>query len=158
MKATSLAQIKKELKNLSPDELYEICAYLGRFKVENKLLLTYLLYYSNDEHSYIEDIKDELEKQFLSLNTQSYFYMKKTIRKVLRQIKLYSRISRSLVVEIELLLFFCKKLITIEPSITKNKTLNNLYQRQLDSIVKKVDLLHEDLQYDYKLMLEAINH
>lgn len=156
MKASSLAQIKKELHNLSSEELYNLCVQLGRFKVENKLLLTYLLYYEDDEISFIEDVKELLDSTLEGMNTESYFYMKKTIRKVLRQIRLYSRISKSSIVEVELLLFFCGRLSEIEPSIFKNKLLNNLYQRQKIAIAKKIVSLHEDLQYDYSLQLAEL--
>lgn len=156
MKASSLAQIKKELQNLSSEELYNLCAQLGRFKVENKLLLTYLLYYSEDNESYIEDVKELLDTMFEAMNTESYFYMKKTIRKVLRQIKLYSRISKSTIVEVELLLFFCERLSVLEPSIQRNKLLTNLYERQKAAILKKIATLHEDLQYDYKEQLKEL--
>lgn len=156
MKASSLAQIKKELQNLSSEELYNLCAQLGRFKVENKLLLTYLLYYSEDNESYIEDVKELLDTMLEAMNTESYFYMKKTIRKVLRQIKLYSRISKSAIVEVELLLFFCERLSVLEPSIQRNKLLTNLYERQKTAILKKIATLHEDLQYDYKEQLKEL--
>jgi len=42
------------------------------------------------------------------------------------------------------------------PSIKRNITLVNLYERQLLYIEKKINVLHEDLQYDYKIELEEL--
>lgn len=153
MKAESLANIKKELQHISKEELLQLCLRLGRFKKENKELLTYLLFNSHDEDSYINAIKETIDPLFYSINTDSYFYMKKTIRKILRLIKIYSRYSNTVTTEIELHLYFCQQLNTLKPNIHNNKTLENLYQRQLVFISKKIEKCHEDLQYDYNQLL-----
>jgi len=59
--------------------------------------------------------------------------------------------------EVELLLYFCERLNELKPSIHRNVTLSNLYERQILSIKKKISILHEDLQYDYNLQLEALD-
>ena len=46
---------------------------------------------------------------------------------------------------------------TIRPSIFKNKTLTNLYNRQVEACKKKSSKLHEDLQYEYQLQIEELN-
>ena len=158
MKAVSVSQIKKELNHLSSDELTELCLRLAKFKQENKELLTYLLFESHDEAGYIETVKAEVDEQFDLINTNSYFYIKKSVRKILRLIKKFARYSLKKETEVELLLYFCYKLKTFEPSIFKNVTLTNIYQRQLQSIKKIVATLHEDLQYDYRLKLEEIEN
>ncbi len=156
MNIATITHIKKELQHLSHDELIQLCLRLGRFKKENKALLTYLLFEAHDESGYVESVKQTLDGDFEAMNTDSYFYMKKTIRKILRQIRTYNRYSLNKATEVELLLYFCQRLNTITPSIHKNTTLSNLYQRQLVSIEKKLSLLHEDLQYDYNLLLETL--
>lgn len=156
MPSSSLSEIKKEIKYLNPEDLRELCTRLGRFKAENKALLTYELFYKNDEDAYVEIIKEEIADVFAKINTDSYFYMKKTIRKALKQIRLYARLSRSKTTEIELLIFFCDTLNSLEPSVHRNKLLSNLYLRQIDAIRKKTKLLHEDLQYDYNLILDQL--
>ncbi|WP_179337862.1 hypothetical protein [Winogradskyella ludwigii] len=156
MKIESIVTIKKELKHLSQEELLELCLRLGKFKKENKALLTYLLFESHDEDGYIESVKLTLDELFEGINSDSYFYMKKTIRKILRQIRVYSRYSLKKTTEVELLLYFCEQMNDLKPSIHKNITLSNLYERQVLSIKKKVAVLHEDLQYDYNLQLEAL--
>lgn len=156
MKAASIVTIKKELQHLPKEDLLELCLRLGRFKKENKELLTYLLFQAHDEESYIESIKETLDNQFAGINTDSYFYMKKTIRKILRLIKTYSRYSITKTTEVELLLYFCNRLNQLKPNIHRNRTLDNLYQRQIVAIEKKIVSFHEDLQYDYRIQLEQL--
>lgn len=156
MKAVSVVTIKKELKHLSNDELTELCLRLSKFKKENKELLTYLLFESNDETGYIETVKNFIDEQFGLINTNSYFYIKKSVRKILRNIKKYARYSLKKETEVELLLYFCHKLKIFSPSIKRNVTLTNIFERQLTLIKKIVGTLHEDLQYDYTLLIEAL--
>ena len=157
MKAVSVVTIKKELKHRSSEELMALCLRLSKFKKENKELLTYLLFESHDESSYIETVKVEIEQQFQDINTNSYFYIKKSIRKILRNIKKYARYSLKKETEVELLLYFCILFKELKPSIFENATLINIYERQIQLIKKIVSTLHEDLQYDYHLELEKLD-
>jgi len=156
MKAATLKEVKTELSHKSHQELMELCLRLSRFKKENKELLTYLLFEYSDEEGYIQSIKVAMDLEFESINTDSYFYMRKSIRKILRLIKKYIRYSQNKETEVELLLYFCRRLKNFNPSITKSKALVNLYNRNIDFITKKVALLHEDLQYDYRLEIENL--
>lgn len=158
MTAASVVQIKKELKHRDPEELLQLCLRLARFKKENKELLTYLLFESDSESGYIETVKAEIDAQFSTINTASYFYIKKSVRKILRTIKKYIRYSGNKETEVALLLYFCETLRDFSPSIKRNTTLMNLYQRQLVFIAKKVDVLHEDLQYDYGVLLDELKY
>ncbi len=156
MKAATIAQLKKELQFKSQDDIVQLCLRLARFKKENKELLTYLLFESDSEAGYIETVKQEVDEMFADINVNSYFYIKKSVRKILRTIKKYIRYSGNKETEVELLLYFCEKLKNLKPSIHRNTTLLNLYTRQLDYIAKKLPLLHEDLQYDFSVALEKL--
>jgi hypothetical protein len=156
MKAATVSQLKKELQHRNPEELLQLCLRLARFKKENKELLTYLLFESDSEEGYIETVKAEVDEQFELINTNSYFYIKKSVRKILRTIKKYARYSGNKETEIALLLYFCEKLRDFTPSIRRNTTLMNLYERQVVFISKKITALHEDLQYDYGLLVEDL--
>lgn len=158
MKAVSVIEIKKELKERSHQDLMDLCLRLARFKKENKELLTYLLFESHNEEGYIESIKEEVDLQFTNINKDSFFYIKKSVRKILRMIKKYNRYSLKKETEVELLLYFCEKLDDFEPSISRNRTLVNLYNRQINYIRKKISTLHEDLQYDYNSHLLELDH
>ena len=156
MKAATVSQIKKELQHRNPDELLQLCLRLSKFKKENKELLTYLLFEADNEQGYIETVKIEINTLFSEINTNSYFYIKKSVRKILRNLKKYVRYSGNKETEVELLLFFCQKLKDFRPSIKRNTVLTNLFQRQLGFIENKIAALHEDLQYDYGLLLDEL--
>ena len=156
MKAATVKELKEELNFRSPKELRELCLRLSRFKKENKELLTYLLFESSDEASYIESVKRDIDEQFEQINRKNYYLIKKNVRKVLRNTRKYIRYSQKKQTEVDLLIYFCSKLKTITPSIQKNPGLLKLYNRQIDAIIKKVSSLHEDLQFDYGLELKEL--
>ncbi len=115
-----------------------------------------MLFESSNEQAYIESIKQEVDEQFMQINTDSYFYIKKSVRKILRNLKKYIRYSLNKETEVELLLYFCSKLAEFQPSILNNVTLSNLYKRQILFIKNKIKALHEDLQYDYNFELNNL--
>jgi hypothetical protein len=156
LKGASLVDIKKELSHRSYDEVVELCLRLARFKKENKELLTYLLFESHNEEGYIESVKSYMDEQFELINTASYFYIRKSARKILTNTKKYVRYSQNKETEVALLLYFCQKLKAFSPSIKYSVQLQNMYNRQLLLVKKLVATFHEDLQYDYNLMLEDL--
>ncbi|MDP3312203.1 hypothetical protein [Lutibacter sp.] len=156
MKAVTVKEIKTELSHYSQKELVELCLRLSKFKKENKELLTYLLFESSNEEGYISSIKLEIDTQFELINTKTYYFIKKSVRKILRMVKTTIRYSKNKETEVELLLYFCIKLKDFKPSINNNNVLKNLFIREIESIKKKILLLHEDLQYDYELEIEKI--
>lgn len=156
MKTVSIKDLKTELSHNSNTELIELILRLSKFKKENKELLSYLLFESGNEDGYINRIQNEMDEQFNLINTKTYYLIKKSVRKILRTVKTYIRYSKNKETEVELLLYYCKKLSEINPSIKSNNVLFNLYNRELDSIKKKILLLHEDLQYDYELEINSL--
>lgn len=149
MKTASIQEIKQELNNLSSKELVELCLRLARFKKENKELLTYLLFESNDINAYIERVKVVMKEQFEAINTQNIFFIKKSLRKIARLISKYSKYSANPIVDIELLIAYCTQIKAMNLALTKYPVLHNLYQAQLKKIDKALSSLHEDLQFDY---------
>ncbi|HAF27993.1 MAG TPA: hypothetical protein DCG75_03000 [Bacteroidales bacterium] len=158
MKAATVKELKQELSTRSHKELLEICLRLSRFKKENKELLTYLLFESFDETAYILNVKKEIDEQFEQINRKSYFYIRKSIRKILSGTKKFARYSQKKETEVELLIYFCLKLKNFQPSIHKSAALQNIYIRQVELIKKTVEQLHEDLQFDYESDLNKLLH
>ncbi len=156
MKAVTVREIKEELSSLSPKEVRELCLRLSRFKKENKELITYLLFEASDEQSYVDSVKKEIDEQFGLVNRKSYYLFKKSVGKILRSTRKYIRYSQNKQTEVDLLIYFCKKLKKLTPSMHKNAGLLNLYNRQVDTIIKKVTALHEDLQLDYETELSEL--
>ncbi|MFT4667574.1 MAG: hypothetical protein ACI8YQ_002425 [Polaribacter sp.] len=156
MKAVTVKELKTELSTRAPKELLEICLRLSKFKKENKELLTYLLFEADEEADYIASVKGEIDTHFEAINTKSFYFIKKSIRKTLREIKKFVRYSQKKQTEVELLLYFCGKLYAFTPSVKRNTSMVNLYNRQLDMIEKAIEKLHEDLQYDYGVELSEL--
>ncbi|WP_299260846.1 hypothetical protein [uncultured Aquimarina sp.] len=157
MKAATVRELKLELNNCSQQELVALCLRLSKFKKENKELLTYLLYEASDEDNYIAEVRQEMTNEFGLINTSSYYYIKKSVRKILRISKKYIRYSGKKETEVEILLHFCSELKDMRPSIKNNKVLSGLYERQIAGIKKIITTLHEDLQYDYEQMLDSLD-
>ena len=156
MKAVTVKKIKDELNHRSSQDLVELCLRLSKFKKENKELLTYLLFEAHNEDAYIQSVKEYVDELFEDINTKSFFYIRKSVRKILSLTKKYIRYSKKKETEVELLLHFCSKLKDFTPSISQSPRLTNVYQRQLLLTKKAVATLHEDLQYDYNLELEQL--
>jgi hypothetical protein len=156
MKAVSVKELSHELLNRSPKELRDLCQRLARFKKENKELLTYLLFESSDEASYVESVKSDIDKQFEEVNRKSPYFIKKGVRKILLNTKKYIRYSQNKKTEIDLLIYYCAGLRNFRPSIEKNKALRNLYLRQTELLREKLSSLHEDLRYDYETEINEL--
>ena len=157
MKAVTVKELSQELTFRTPRELRDICLRLSRFKKENKELLTYLLFESSDEQLYIAEVKREIDAQFDLVNRKTYYLIKKSVRKILSMTRKYIRYSQKKQTEVELLLYFCSKLKALTPPINRSTALMNIYTRQVDTIIKKLPLLHEDLQHDYSMELNELN-
>lgn len=157
MKTATIAELKSQLSNRSPGQLTDLCLRLARFKKENKELLTYLLFESFDEDSYVENIKAEMKLQFEGINTSSLYFVKKSLRKILRFVNKVIRYTSSAEVAIRLLLFFCKTLKESGIAFETNPVINNIYHSQLKKIAKSISALHEDLQYDYQKDLHQLS-
>tara|TARA_B110000483_G_scaffold52577_1_gene65467 strand:- start:174 stop:656 length:483 start_codon:yes stop_codon:yes gene_type:complete len=156
LKAVTIKQIKDELAHKSAADLKELCLQLARFKKENKELLTYLMFESHDEETYIQTLKEEVDAQFEEINTKSFFYIRKGSRKILTSIKKHIRYSKKKETEAELLLYFCKKLKAFKPSIKRSTRLQSIFDTQVRMIKRVIEKLHEDLQYDFQLELDEL--
>ncbi len=110
MRSSTIQEIKQELQTLKTSELIAICLRLGRFKKENKELLTYLLFEAHDEEGFVNGIKEEIRELFTTINRSQLYFAKKTLRKIVRVINKFCRYSGNKQSEIELRLFFCQQL------------------------------------------------
>lgn len=156
MKAASINEIKQELTAISPATLLSLCIRLAKYKKENKELLSYLLFEAHDETAYIENVKQQMEDQFGEINLTNVYFIKKSLRKILRLTGKHIRYTASKQAEVELLLHFCSLIKTSSIPIQRNAVLKNLYQFQLKKIAKVIATLHEDLQYDYIKQLKHL--
>lgn len=156
MKPATITELKKELKYRSQDQLIDYCLTMARFKLETKELLTYLVFESENEMAYIQSVKTYIDTTFAEISATNYYYIKKSVRKILRQVKRFIRYSKKKETEAELLIYFCKALGNMKPSYKQNTVLTNMYTKQLELAQKAVAKVHEDLQYDYNTMIEDL--
>lgn len=158
MQAATVKELKQALQTHAAPDLVQICLRLAKFKKENKELLTYLLFESQDEEAYIRMVKSTVEHQFEEVNRSNYYLIKKGVRKILRGLKRYIRYSQKNETEVELLLHFCYQLRIFQPTMTRSRVLRNIYSTQLRMIERKIEKLHEDLQYDFEIELENLRN
>lgn len=156
MKTATIQELKQELKDLSPGRITDLCLRLARFKKENKELLTFLLFEAHDETGYIESVSQLIDEGFAELPKSSTYLTKKSLRKTLRVTNKYIRYTGSKQAEVALLIYFCRKVKDSGIRIQKSTTLQNLYLQQLKKINIALQLLHEDLQFDYRQELEGL--
>lgn len=158
MKAATIHELKLELTNIPANELIDLCVRLAKFKKENKELLSYLLFEAFDEPAYLENIKTDMQQQFNEINTSSLYFVKKSLRKILRLLNKYIRYTSSAEAEVKLLLHFCTTLKNSDIPIHKNLVIKNMYQNQLKKIAKTIGSMHEDLQYEYVKEMEQLSN
>ena len=156
MKAARVKAIKEELESRSREELSDLCLKLSKFKKENKELLTYLLFEADNENLFIISIQKEIDLEFENINRKSYYFIKKSIRKILRNTKKNIRYSKKKQTEVELLLYFCKKLKKFDPSISNSIPLTRIFDREILKVEKIIKTLHPDLKYDYESEIGSI--
>ena len=105
----------------------------------------------------MDNVKADIDTDFSLIPMDNNLYLiKKTLRKILRTITKYIRFTGSKIVEVELLLHYCKALKLSGIPIHKTTALTNLYESQVKKIRKALPSLHEDLQYDYTREMEEL--
>jgi len=153
MNTPDLNEIRKDLEKRDVNELLDYCIRLAKFKKENKELFGFLLFEADDINNYIENVKSDTENSFLEINKRSIYYLKKGIRKILKNVNKHIRFSLSKQVEAELLIHFCNCMVIHSIPLKESVQLRNLYDVQIKKIEKALSSLHPDLQFDFKRKL-----
>jgi hypothetical protein len=157
MNSASINEIRKALSSVEPKLLQALCLRLARYKKENKELLNYLLFEAEDEASYIQAVKAEMDELFKEVANKNLYLAKKVLRKMLRyanrQIK-YSGLPQT---DLELRIYFCEKMLAQKLPLTNGTVLYNLYQQQLKKIDTVLAKLPEDEQGDYTRSIKKIS-
>jgi hypothetical protein len=156
MKAASLNEIRKQLTAIDRGRLEQICSTLARYKNENKELLTYLLFDSHDEQGYVTELKQEVDELFASVPKGNVYFVKKSIRKIIRFINKQIKYSGLPGTELDVRIHFCLKMKAAGISLQEGSVLYNLYQQQKKKIHSVWSRLPEDLQFDYKRDLSLL--
>ena len=154
MKASSLNELKKELEYRSNKELLSYCLKLAKFKKENKELLTFLLFEEGDITTYIENVKKETTGYFSEINNSNIYYIKKSVRKILRYANKHIKFAGSKQAEAEILIHFCNDIIEFSIPLHKSRQLFKMYKTLVNKIDSILSTLHPDLQYDLRKQLK----
>ena len=156
MKAASVKEIKSALEDQSKDELITLCLRLSRFKKENKELLTYLLFETQDENSYIQSIKLQLDELFATIDTKRLYIAKKNLRKIIRIANRYIKYSSNETTGIVVLLYVCHQMKFIGIPMQNSTAIQNIYLGLIKKIKSLIVTLHDDLQYDFNRELDKL--
>lgn len=156
IKINTISTIKKELINLSKEELIQHCLRMAKYKKDNKELLNYLLFEAEDEDGYVSDVKEDISEAFKVINKDTFYYAKKNVRRIHRMATKHIKHSGVKETEIELLLFFCRQMQMCGVSFDESKVMINLYDRQVKNIEKAIHSLHEDIRVDYEAELDEV--
>ncbi len=153
MRTATIHEIKKELEHKNNKELIAFCTRLSKFKKENKELITFLLFEEDNIANYIENIKRDMILLFEAISPTHIYYVKKSVRKILRLVNKHIRITGSKAAEAELLIQFCNSLKALPGSSFRHKQINKIYETQIGKIELAISSLHPDLQYDLRKKL-----
>lgn len=157
MKSATVNELRKELKDVDPDVVRDLCLKLIKYKKENKELATYALFEAHDEHAYIKNITGEIEELFTEIpRGGNTYYIKKTLRKILRFANRQIKYSGNKVSELEIRIFFCEQMNNARVPKHTGTVLGNLYDQQIKKITSILNGLEEDLQADYQAQVERI--
>lgn len=157
MKSASISEIKSELNELTTPKLLELCLQLAKYKKDNKEYLAYLLFESHDKNLFVTEIKKEIAEQFNAIDTSNnLYYVKKSLRKILRSIVKYCKYLDDKALAAELHIYFCDCLNESGIPFKKSQLLVNMYDQELRKIKTLVQSLHPDLQADYNKDIERI--
>jgi hypothetical protein len=156
MKAASLNEIRKQLTTLDRGMLEYMCSALARYKKENKELLTYLLFDSHDEEGYVKELKQEVDELFESVPKGNVYFVKKSIRKIIRFINKQIKYSGQPGTELDVRIHFCLRMKAAGISLQHGSVLFNIYQQQKKKVHSVWSKLPEDLQFDYKRDLSLL--
>ena len=157
MKVSSISELKKELHELPQKQLVELCLSLAKYKKDNKEFLDYLIFQAHDKPAFTTAIRVEIDEHFEELKSQAnLYYVKKSLRKLLRIITKYCKYLGDKAAAADLHIYFCFKLKQSKIPYHKSQLLVNMYEQQLKKINTLIASLHEDLQQDYLNELEKI--
>lgn len=152
MEAASVAELKKALVQLDQGELLEACLRLVRFKKDNKELLTYLLFMSQDEQGFADYLCEEIDEQFRSTPNAH----KKTLRKVIRWMNKVLRFTKVKDTEVQVRLHFVRALRASETPIRNSRVVINMYNGQLKKVAKTIEKFHDDVRREIEQEIEAL--
>jgi len=156
MKIATLAEIKKNLNQLTEKELVEVITLMAKSSVDNKKFLFFHLYGRDNPNLFTEMVEEELELEFQKASAYNYHTAKKSAQKIRRIMNKLLKYNKDKATQLELIAFFCEKMVENGYLRHRHPVIDNLYRIQVGKIEKLHMGLHEDLQYDYQERIDAL--
>ena len=150
MKIFSANEIKASLRDKNSKELTEIALRLARLKKENKELLSYLLFHSDDPDSYKEELKLEAGDQLRQYNIHNLYIFKKQVRRTITLINRHMKYVASAEIDAELRIFYLTELALLKDVWKKSPIVRKIFSNQIKKIRSIIEKLHPDLQSDFE--------
>jgi hypothetical protein len=146
---TGIHEIRVKTNELSVESMHRLLTRLMRFKRENKELVAFELFVRDEPEAWFADIRKECHATLDDMNTSHPYFMKKTLRKLIRTVKTYARYAGDPAIEAELL---CILLEAFHQRRLHEHTADKIQKIVTDTQVrlqKIIAKLHDDLQYDF---------
>jgi hypothetical protein len=144
-----LSDLKKELADLSKPELIKLCLRVAKLKRENKELLSYLIFDSEDPLFYAQKLKPEIKEVF-EQPFQHAYYLTKSIRKVMRIITKYYRFTSNKQGETELLIYLVEEFYQSWRYEYRYQALGKVIFRCLEKAQSNLKKIDEDFRADFE--------
>ncbi|WP_137403766.1 hypothetical protein [Echinicola rosea] len=156
MKLPSLANIKKELQHLTSEELVDLLMETAKFTKDNKQFVYFKVFGRENPQFFQQMVEEELAESFEAANMDHAYFAKKSAQANRRKLNKYLKFTKDKTVQLELIAYFCKALISYKYLEFDHQVIQNLYDLQVSKIQKIVSTLHPDLQFDYQLLVEEV--
>jgi hypothetical protein len=144
-----LSDLKKELLELSKPELIQLCLRVAKLKRENKELLAYLIFDSEDPLFYAQKLKPEIKEVF-EQPFQHAYYLTKSIRKAKRLITKYYRFTSNKQGETELLIYLVEEFYLSWRNEYRYQALGKVIFRCLEKAQSNLKKIDEDFRADFE--------
>ncbi len=153
----TLSDIKKELKSKTSEELLEYCLHIAKYKKDNKEYLGFLLFDQEDKQTYLQTVLASIDQQFEEMQAHKNWYLiKKSWRKILRNIGKCAKFSKNKELEIQMIIHFVRQAQASGVPYYAFNALDLIIQMQYKKIRTIIPQLHEDLQHDYTRELHEL--
>ena len=144
-----LSDLKKELSELSKPDLIKLCLRVAKLKRENKELLAYLIFDSEDPLFYAQKLKPEIKEVF-EQPFQHAYYLTKSIRKAMRLITKYYRFTSNKQGETELLIYLVEEFYQSWRNEYRYQALGKVIFRCLEKAQSNLKKIDEDFRADFE--------
>lgn len=153
----NISEIKKDLQELDKQKLIDLVLNLAKLKKENKQAIVSALKSKDSLELYVDSVKEFIQSQFESVNPNPFF-AKKTLRRIVKEIKSKSALMKSAYFEAELWIKYIAEYDQLQfvGSASRSMVVNTRKAAVL-RIEKLLTKMHEEQQFDIRKELQMIN-